>query len=253
MQEKISQSLAGRIGMLTLLPFSYAETAKAKIAFPDNLYQQEFTGFYPGIHDRNIPPGAFYRNYVNTYIERDVQVLIHSSNLLQFNRFISLVAGRAGQIVNFQSLASDTGVSLPTVQTWVRILEKGYVVFLLPPYHNNFNKRTIKSPKLYFYDTGLLCYLLNITASDQLATHFAKGAIFENYVLAELLKTRFNKGLDVNMYFWKDNHDKEIDCLLEKQDGPLAIEIRSAATLAPSFMDNVHYWQQLSPSKRPAR
>jgi len=250
MQEKISQSLAGRIGMLTLLPFSYAELAKAKIAFPDNLYQQEFTGFYPGIYDRNIPPREFYRNYVNTYIERDVQGLIHSSNLLQFNRFISLVAGRAGQIVNFQSLASDTGVSLPTVQTWVRILEKSYVVFLLPPYHNNFNKRIIKSPKLYFYDAGLLCYLLNITASDQLATHFAKGAIFENYVLAELLKTRFNKGLDANMYFWKDNHDKEIDCLLEKQDGPLAIEIKSAATLAPSFMDSVRYWQQLSPSNK---
>ncbi|WP_431213268.1 ATP-binding protein [Puia sp. P3] len=248
MQEKISQSLAGRIGMLTLLPFSYSELAKAKIAFPDNLYRQEFTGFYPRIYDRNIPPREFYRNYVNTYIERDVQGLIHTSNLLQFNRFISLVAGRAGQIVNFQSLASDTGVSPSTIQTWLRILEKSYVIFLLPPYHTNFNKRIIKSPKLYFYDTGLLCYLLNITAPDQLATHFAKGAVFENYVLAEVLKTRFNKGLDANMYFWKDNHDKEIDCLLETQDGPLAIEIKSAATFTPSFMDNVRYWQELSPS-----
>jgi len=250
MQEKINQSLAGRIGMLTLLPFSYAELTKAKIAFPDNLYRQEFTGFYPRIYDRNIPPREFHRNYVNTYIERDVQGLIHTSNLLQFNRFISLVAGRAGQIVNFQSLASDTGVSPSTVQTWVRILEKSYVIFLLPPYHNNFNKRIIKSPKLYFYDTGLLCYLLNITNPGQLATHFAKGAIFENYVLAELLKTRFNRGLEANMYFLKDNHGKEIDCLIDKENGPLAIEIKSAATFNPSFIENIQYWQQLSPSNK---
>jgi predicted AAA+ superfamily ATPase len=250
MQEKISQSLAGRTGMLTLLPFSYAELTKAKLAFSDNLYQQQFTGFYPRIYDRNIPPRDFYRNYVNTYLERDVQGLIQASNLLQFNRFISLVAGRAGQIVNFQSLAGDTGVSVPTIQTWLRILEKSYVIFLLPPYYNNFNKRITKSPKLYFYDTGLLCYLLNINSPDQLATHFAKGAIFENYVLAELLKTRFNKGLEANMYFWKDNHDKEIDCLVDNGAGSLAIEIKSAATFTPSFLENIDYWKQLSPANK---
>lgn len=141
-------------------------------------------------------------------------------------------------------------MSTPTIQTWLRILEKSYVIFLLPPYHNNFNKRITKSPKLYFYDTGLLCYLLNITQPGQLATHFAKGAIFENYVIAELLKKRFNKGLDTNMYFWKNNHDKEVDCIVDNGNDPMALEIKSSATFSPAFFENISYWKELNPANK---
>lgn len=250
MQEKISQSLAGRAGILTLLPFSFDEIVRAKIALSYDSSLQLFTGFYPRIYDRHIPPREFYRNYVNTYLERDVQGLIRTGNLAQFTRFIALAAGRAGQIINYQSLASDTGVTVPAIQTWMRILERSYIIFLLPPYHHNFNKRIIKSPKLYFYDTGLLCYLMNIDKPSQLLTHFAKGAIFENYVLAELLKDRFNQGLSPGMFYWKDNHNKEIDCIIETSTGPLAIEIKSSATFSMSFFENINFWKQLDPSNK---
>jgi len=246
MQEKITQSLAGRVGILTLLPFSFRELSTAGKALTSDSNRQQFTGFYPRIYDRGIPPREFCRNYVNTYLERDVQGLIHTGNLSQFNRFISLTAGRAGQILNYQTLANDTGVSIPTIQTWLGILEKSYIIFRIPPYHKNFNKRIIKSPKLYFYDTGLLCYLLNIEKPEQLSTHFAKGAIFENYVLAELLKLRFNQGLPANISFWKDNHNKEIDAIIEGGEGPLALEIKSSLTFSPSFFDHIVYWRKLS-------
>ena len=248
MQDKITQSLAGRAGILTLLPFSYKELTRAKLSFPDDSNLQQFTGFYPRIYDRKIPPREFYRNYVNTYLERDIQAFIKSGNLVQFNRFIALSAGRAGQILNYQALANDTGVSIPTIQTWLGILEKSYVIFRLPPYHNNFNKRIIKAPKLYFYDTGLLCYLLNIEKPAQLSTHFAKGAIFENYVLAEILKLRFNQGLPANMYFWKDSHNKEIDCVIEMGGKLVALEIKSSLSFSASFFENIQYWRKLNPS-----
>lgn len=250
MQDKITQSLAGRVGILTLLPFSFRELLNAGKAFTDDSNRQQYTGFYPRIYDRGIPPREFYRNYVNTYLERDVQGLIQAGNLSQFNRFISLTAGRAGQILNYQSLANDTGVSIPTIQTWLGILEKSYIIFRIPPYHQNFNKRIIKSPKLYFYDTGLLCYLLNIEKPEQLTTYFAKGAIFENYVLGELLKSRFNSGLSANMSFWKDNHNKEIDAIIEGGEGPLALEIKSSLTFSTSFFDNIAYWRKLSPQNQ---
>ncbi len=250
MQDNITQSLAGRVGILTLLPFSFQELSNANSAFADDSSLQQYTGFYPRIYDRKIPPREFYRNYVNTYLERDVQGLIQAGNLSQFNRFIALTAGRSGQILNYQSLASDTGVSVPTIQTWLSILEKSYIVFRLSPYYHNYNKRIVKSPKLYFYDTGLLCYLLNIEKPEQLSTHFAKGAIFENYVLAELLKLRFNRGFPANMFYWKDNHNKEIDAVIESGEGVLAIEIKSALTFSSSFFDNITYWGKLSPRNR---
>lgn len=246
MQEKISQSLAGRVGLLTLLPFSFQELKKAQEAFTTDLSLQQFTGFYPRIYDRRIPPREFYRNYVNTYLERDVQGLIRSENMESFNRFIALVAGRAGQILNYQSLANDTGISVPSVQTWIRILERSYILFLLPPYYKNFRKRIIKSPKLYFFDSGLLCYLLNIEMPEQLATHYAKGAIFENYIIAEIFKSRTNKGLSPNLFYWKDSNNKEIDCILESEGKQAAFEIKSSLTFSPAFFENIRYWRKLS-------
>lgn len=248
MQEKISQSLAGRVGLLTLLPFSYSELKKAKKENSD-LQIQQFTGFYPRIYDRGIPPREFYRNYVNTYLQRDVQGLIRNENMESFNRFIGLVAGRAGQVLNYQSLANDTGLSVSSVQTWIRILERSYIIFLLPSYHNNFRKRIVKSPKLYFFDSGLLCYLLNIEKPGQLATHFAKGAIFENYAISEIFKQRVHKGLSPNLYFWKDNHNNEIDCILETGEGSIAFEVKSSTTFSSSFFENIRYWEKITSSK----
>ncbi len=251
MQERVSQSLAGRVGMLTLLPFSFHELKKAKRAI-DNLQLQQFTGFYPRIYDRNVPPREFYRNYVNTYLQRDVQGLIKNENLESFNRFIALVAGRAGQILNYQSLANDTGISVPSVQTWIRILERSYIIYLLAPYYNNFRKRIIKSPKLYFFDTGLLSYLLNIDKPEQLATHYAKGAVFENYVISEMYKLRVHKGLASNLYYWKDSNHKEVDCLLDTGEGQAAYEIKSSTTFSPAFFENVEYWKKLSANSKGA-
>jgi predicted AAA+ superfamily ATPase len=248
MQERISQSLAGRVGLLTLLPFSFSELKKAKRAI-ENLQVQQFTGFYPRIFDRDIPPREFYRNYVNTYLQRDVQGLIRNENMESFNRFIALVSGRAGQILNYQSLANDTGLSVPSIQTWIRILERSYIIFLLPPYHKNFRKRIVKSPKLYFFDTGLLCYLLNIEKPEQLATHYAKGAIFENYVISEMFKLRVHRGLSPNLFYWKDSNNKEVDCLLDTGEGQAAYEIKSSTTFSPSFFENIQYWEKISGNK----
>ena len=248
MQERISQSLAGRVGLLTLLPFSFSELKKAKRAI-ENLQLQQFTGFYPRIYDRDIPPREFYRNYVNTYLQRDVQGLIRNENMESFNRFIALVSGRAGQILNYQSLANDTGLSVPSVQTWIRILERSYIIFLLSPYHKNFRKRIVKSPKLYFFDTGLLCYLLNIEKPEQLATHYAKGAIFENYVISEMFKLRVHRGLSPNLFYWKDSNNKEVDCLLDTGEGQAAYEIKSSTTFSPSFFENIQYWEKISGNK----
>ena len=166
-----------------------------------------------------------------------------------FNRFIALVSGRAGQILNYQSLANDTGLSVPSVQTWIRILERSYIIFLLSPYHKNFRKRIVKSPKLYFFDTGLLCYLLNIEKPEQLATHYAKGAIFENYVISEMFKLRVHKGLSPNLFYWKDSNNKEVDCLLDTGEGQAAYEIKSSTTFSPSFFENIQYWEKISGNK----
>ena len=251
MQERISQSLAGRVGLLTLLPFSFSELKKAKRAI-ENLQLQQFTGFYPRIYDRGIPPREFYRNYVNTYLQRDVQGLIRNENMESFNRFIALVSGRAGQVLNYQSLANDTGLSVPSIQTWIRILERSYIIFLLSPYYKNFRKRIVKSPKLFFFDTGLLCYLLNIEKPEQLATHYAKGAVFENYVISELFKQRVHKGLTPNLFYWKDSNNKEVDCLLDTGEGQAAYEIKSSTTFSPSFFDNIRYWEKISDNKNNA-
>jgi uncharacterized protein len=245
MHQKIAQSLAGRVGINTLLPFSYAELKKGKI-LPSSLNELLFNGFYPRLYDKNIPPTDYYANYVNTYIERDIQALINSSNLSQFIKFINLCAGRSGQIVNMVSLANDTGVSSVTINNWLAILQRSYVVYLLQPYHNNFNKRLTKNPKLYFYDTGLLCYLLGLQKAADITNHFAKGAIFENHVLMELLKHNYNTGLRPQVFYLQSNNQKEIDFVLQQGTVLTAIEVKSSATPDVSMFKNLSFLDDLN-------
>ncbi|WP_462252167.1 ATP-binding protein [Ferruginibacter sp.] len=245
MHQKIAQSLAGRVGINTLLPFSFEELKKGKI-LPATLNELLFNGFYPRLYDKNIPPTDYYANYVNTYIERDIQALINNSNLSQFIKFIQLCAGRAGQIVNMVALANDTGVSPVTIQNWLAILQRSYVVYLLQPYYNNFNKRLMKNPKLYFYDTGLLCYLLGLQKANDITNHFAKGAIFENFVLVEILKYHYNLGLRPQIFYIQNNHQKEIDFVLQQGTALTAIEVKSSGTPDISMFKNLSFLDELN-------
>lgn len=212
--EQISQSLAGRVGIFKLLPFSMAELKSAQL-LGHSFEKVAYTGFYPRIFDQKIHPEDFYPNYVQTYVERDVRQLTQVSNLNTFSTFLKLCAGRAGQLLNLSELSNDIGVAVNTVKSWINILESSYIVFRLYPHYQNFNKRLIKMPKLYFYDTGLLNYLLGVREYMQIQTHFAKGAIFENLIIAELLKQRYHNGKEPNLYFWRDHKGREIDLLIE--------------------------------------
>jgi uncharacterized protein len=245
MHEKIAQSLAGRVGINTLLPFSFDELKKGKL-LPTTLNELLFNGGYPRLYDKNIPATTYYANYVNTYIERDIQALINTSNLSQFIKFISLCAGRAGQIVNMVSLANDVGVSSVTINNWLAILQRSYVVYLLQPYYNNFNKRLTKNPKLYFYDTGLLCYLLGLQKANDITNHFAKGAIFENYVLVEILKQHYNTGLRPQVFYMQTSNQKEIDFILQQGTTLTAIEVKSSSTPDISMFKNLSFLDELN-------
>lgn len=245
MHEKIAQSLAGRVSINTLLPFSFAELKKGKL-LPQTLNELLFNGGYPRLYDKNIPATNYYANYVNTYIERDIQALINSSSLSQFIKFISLCAGRAGQIVNMVSLANDVGVSSVTINNWLAVLQRSYVVYLLQPYYNNFNKRLTKNPKLYFYDTGLLCYLLGLQKANDITNHFAKGAIFENHVLVEILKQHYNTGLRPQVFYLQTNNKKEIDFILQQGTSLTAIEVKSSATPDVSMFKNLSFLDELN-------
>ena len=245
--QSITQSLAGRVGILNLLPFSQSEVSKTEMKL--SLYDALFKGGYPAIYDRYTPANIFFSNYLTTYLERDVRNIINVGNLSTFNRFLKLCAGRAGQIINMASFASDVGVSPLTVKSWLSVLEASNIIILLQPHYKNMGKRLVKMPKLYFTDTGLACYLLNITSAEQLSTHHAIGAIFENYVVLELLKQRLNKGLASNLYFWRDNHGSEIDLLLENANGLVSIEIKSAQTHHADFFKGLRYWQNLAEQK----
>lgn len=248
MAENITQSLAGRAGLLTLFPFSMEELEKKNL-LPGSPEEIMFRGFYPRIYDKNIPPGLYYPNYLSTYVERDVRLIKNIGNLSLFSRFMKLCAGRAGQLLNYSSLANDAGVSVNTVRTWISILEASYIVFTLLPYYKNFNKRLIKSPKLYFYDTGLLCELLQVSSPEQLQMHFNRGGIFENLCLLEFKKYFASRGITPRLAFWQNNQGKEIDIILETAGNTLAIEVKSGKTYTPRYAENLEYWQKLSGGK----
>jgi uncharacterized protein len=246
LQEQISQSLAGRAGYLSLLPFSYAELVNAKLADKD-VNKHILTGGYPEIWNEQLIPGTWLNSYVQTYVQRDVRLLRNITNLPVFNRFIYLCANYAGQILNRDELAKQTGVDTKTILAWLGLLENSYIIYLLQPWYNNMNKRIVKSPKLYFYDTGLLCHLLGIKSMTGLQKHTAYGSIFENWIITEIRKNNFNTGLNEGMYYFRDSVGNEVDLITERNGEPLAIEIKSGIKTDSNMLRGLKYWQKLQP------
>ena len=242
--EKITQSLAGRTAVLQLLPFSLREIHSIK-GFTD--YEDYlFTGFYPRIYKMDIHPGDFYPGYTKTYVERDVRTLRNIPDLIQFQLFVKLCAGRIGQLLNLSSLANDCGISHTTAKSWISVLEASFIIFLLRPHHKNFNKRLIKMPKLYFYDPGLAAYLLDIQSAEQVKTHYSKGALFELMIISEIMKRRLSQGQSAGVHFWRDKNGNEIDCLLESKGSLLPIEIKSGRTVSSDYFKGTDYFLKLA-------
>lgn len=237
----ISQSLAGRTGILNLLPLSIAELDQANIQF-NQMEDYIFHGFMPRIYDQKQRPHTAYANYYQTYIERDVRQLINLKDATLFEKFIKLLAGRVGQLINYQSLGNDVGVDNKTIKHWLSILEASFVVFKLPPYFENFGKRVIKSPKYYFTDTGLLSYLLDIEKPSQLTRDPLIGNIFENLIVLEALKARYNRGAKPNLYFYRDSKGHEIDLLYKTGREFIGVEVKSASTWNKRFKKNLKHF-----------
>jgi len=259
--QSISQSLAGRCAVLHLLPFSLAELQGRKpISLetmgkgipmapktPDrNLMETLFTGFYPRIHDKGIAPRDWLANYYLTYLERDVRSVLNVGDIEAFGRFIRLCAGRCGQLLNLSELASDCGISHTTARRWISVLEASFIITLLRPHYKNYGKRLIKSPKLYFLDTGLLCYLLQIRYPQELFHRAERGAIFESFVISELYKNFLNQGEQPSLYFWRDASGHEVDIIIDLGDKLIPVEVKSGQTVAGDFFDNLNYWRKIS-------
>ena len=244
LNEKITQSLAGRVGKATLLPFSFSELDSGRLLKKD-FYAQAYSGFYPGLYDRKIPPGVFYSNYLETYIERDVRMLKNVGDIDQFVKFMRYLSGLCGSVLNLSDVANAIGISVNTAKAWISVLSASYIVFLLSPHFANFSKRLIKSPKLYFYDTGLVCYLQGIKEGRQIEKHYLKGQLFENFIIAELLKKNYNSLQTPNLYFWRDHKGAEIDLIVDKAGKLLPVEIKSSATFHSDFLKNIVSWQKL--------
>lgn len=243
----ISQSLAGRSAFLELLPFSAAElTAAGRL--PVSLESMLYTGGYPPLYDRDVTTRAWFSAYVAAYIERDVRQVLKIQDLENFQRFVRLCAGRSGQLLNLSSLATDCGITHNTAKAWVSVLEASYILFLLKPHHANFNKRMTKSPKLYFYDAGLVAWLLGIEAANQLETHPLRGAIFETYIVSEVKKSLLNQGSSARIFFWRDSNGNEVDIIMEKSTKLIPIEIKSGKTVNRDFFSGLQKWSVLAGS-----
>ena len=245
LNQHISQTLAGRIAITTLLPLSFEELQNSS-QIPDSMELTLFQGFYPSIYSKKIAPSDWVPNYIQTYVERDVRELKQITDLSAFQKFIKLCAGRIGQILDFQSLANDCGISANTVRSWISVLEASYIIFLIHPHFKNFSKRLIKAPKLYFYDTGIACNLLNIRSPEELSMHYLRGGLFESMILSDLLKQRYNGGLQPNIYFWRDKSGLEIDCILDHGSTLTPIEIKSGETIHSDFFSGLIKWNALA-------
>jgi uncharacterized protein len=245
LQENITQTLSGRVAYLQLLPLSLAELKRSKKMKLDYGWHI-LNGGYPEIITKRVNPSDWYANYINTYVERDVRQLKNISNLSQFIKLLRLCAGRTGQILNLTSFSNDCGIDQKTVAAWLSVLQSSYIVYLLKPYHTNFNKQIIKTPKLYFYDTGIACSLLGITNAKQIVTHSAKGALFENMVVSELLKKRFNSGTADNLYYWRDKMGNEVDIVLDNAGKITAMELKAGETISQDFFRGIEYFSSLN-------
>jgi hypothetical protein len=262
LSERVSQSLAGRTAILELLPFSLAEWSRRSALAPEDLADPTtltpreappvlldealFRGGFPRIHDRGLDPTTWFDGYVRTYLERDVRMLSNVGDLESFTRFVALCAGRSGQLLNASSLAVDAGVSQPTARRWISILQASYVLELLPPHHENFSKRLIKTPKLHFLDTGLLCYLLGLRRPDDLALHPLRGAIFETFVVAELRKAFLHLGQRPRLFFWRDSAGREVDILLDLGTRRIPVEVKTSETVLRDAVRGLDRYLDLS-------
>ncbi|MFQ5766938.1 MAG: ATP-binding protein [Acidobacteriota bacterium] len=242
--QSLGQSLAGRTALLALLPLSLQELRR----FPDppsDLYDTLWRGSYPALYDRDLEPGDWYPSYAATYLERDVRTLLNVGDLIAFQTFLKLCAGRVGHLVNLSSLGADAGITHATAKSWLSVLEAGYVAWRLPPFHANVSKRLIKTPKLHFVDSGLACYLLGIRTPDQLREHPLRGAIFETWVVSEVLKARTHRGLPPNLTFFRNRKGAEVDLVIELGRKLLAIETKSGQTIAGDFFAGLEIFAEL--------
>jgi hypothetical protein len=245
LNQHINQTLAGRTALTTLLPFSIEELRSAN-GLPEQFSKALFQGFYPRIYHSHADPVVFADSYIRTYIERDVRDLKHITSLAEFQKFMRLCAARTGQLLNLSALATEASLSLQTVKSWLSILEATYVIFFLQPYHLNFNKRLVKMPKLYFYDTALACNLLRLTNPDDVYDHYLRGGLFESMIISDLLKNRLNHALPPNLYFWRDKSGLEVDCLLEQGGRVTPIEIKSTESIGSDLFDNLKKWEKIT-------
>ncbi|MDP3927583.1 MAG: ATP-binding protein [Bacteroidota bacterium] len=245
LQQSISQSLAGRIGYINLLPFSIVELNNVNL-LPDSDDELLVKGFYPPVYDQDIPVADWCPNYIRTYIEKDVRQIKNISDLIVFEKFVRLLAGRTGQELNNLSLSNEIGVDVKTIQSWIGVLESSFIIYLLKPHYKNFNKTIIKRPKLYFYDTSIVCSLLGIQTAEQMKSYPLRGAIFETMVMGEFVKKRTNAALPINLFFWRDSTGHEIDLIIDNAGTLLPLEIKSGKTITKDFFKNLDYWCKLS-------
>lgn len=248
LSHNVSQTLAGRTRILQVLPLQRAEipARKQKKTLDESLLY----GSYPRIYDEDLDPTEWLGDYFQTYVEKDIRDTVNIVNLRSFNNFIRLLAGRVGQVMSFHSLGGDAGVTQPTAKSWVSALETTFICFTLSPHFKNFNKRITKSPKVYFYDTGLLCYLLRIKNTDQLKVHPLRGAIFENWVIVEYIKDYYHKGEEPPVYYWRDQHGHEVDLVIDEGSFLDLIEIKSSTTFRKEFLKNISWLNKLQGRKK---
>lgn len=242
MSRSISQSLAGRVSLHTLLPFSVQELQSHSL-LPQSVETILHDGLYPAVYTKNIPANRLYSQYIKTYVERDVRQLTHVGDLTTFQIFIKMCAERVGQLVNFSEFSRECRISDQTVRRWLTILQASYIIFLLPPYEKTLTKRLVKSPKLYFYDTGLVCSLLGID-QEMLGTHQKRGNIFESFVISEIAKNFYNQGFEPPIYFWQDRGKHEVDCVIDYKNTLTALEIKASRTVNTSFFAGLSEWEK---------
>ena len=243
--EAITQTLAGRVAIFTLLPLSTNELKNSNL-LPSEVDDAILMGQYPRIFAKKLDPNDWYPVYVHTYLERDVRSIQQVKDLTTFQRFIALCASRIGQILDIPGLASDCKVDVPTANSWISLLEATYIIFLMQPYHKNFGKQLIKAPKLYFYDTGLASFILKIRTAEEIKNHPLRGGLMETLVISDLYKQRFNKGLQPDCHFWRDQQGHEVDCLLSHKQTAIPIEIKANKNISTRYFDNVKQWTDLA-------
>ena len=243
MLNTVSQSLAGRTALASLLPFCFSEVYKSKVPAIEKILLK---GFYPRIHDKKLNPSEVLGFYINTYLERDIRSILNIKDLSKFEIFLKLCASRTGQILNMSSLANDCGINHNTAKSWLTLLEASYVIHFVRPHFKNFKKRLIKAPKLYFVDVGLAAYLLDISSEKHISNHPLRGALFETFIASELLKQRFNSGKTSNLYYFRDNIGNEVDLVLDYGIDVAIIEIKAGKTFNPSFLKGINYYKKLN-------